>query len=93
VITDGRIERRRRVETEQLEAHHAEMHAGDGPVAQPRGSEGAAVADAVAQDAPREGQLVAILPRDAQHFGVVERFLVPEPLWRERDPAAAGHDV
>ena len=52
-----RVERRRGVQPQQLEPHHAEVRARDRPVGESRRAERTAVAHAVAQDAPRERQL------------------------------------
>ncbi len=78
VLEDANVERRRRVETQELEAHHAEMRTRNRPVLETRRPERAAVADPVSQDAPGKGQLRAVLPCHAHHFPIVMRLLPPE---------------
>src|SRR6185369_12595546 len=81
-----RIERGRGVEAEELEADHAEVDPVHGPVAQSRGAQRAAVAHALAQDAPGVRQLVAVAPRDARHLDVVVRLALARVARHARGP-------
>ena len=84
----GRIERRHRVQPQQVEPNHAQVDAVHRPVPEPRRSESATVADSVAQDAPRVAALVAVLPRDPGHLQVVARLRLPQA---EGGPQAGTH--
>ncbi len=61
------VERTNRVEPEKIEACHAQVNAGDGPVVQAGDAEGAAVADAAGDNPPRVTGIVAVAPGDDEH--------------------------
>ena len=61
------------------------MSAGDRPIGQAGCAQRTPIADAVLQDAPRERQLVAVLPRGPRHLGVVMRLLPSDAENRHQD--------
>ena len=78
--------RRHRVQVQQLQPDHAQVHTVDGPVLKTGGAQGAAVADALAQDAKGVRQLGAVVPCDARHRSEVTGLLLTETQRRERSP-------
>src|SRR5207244_4439705 len=77
--------RRCGVQAHQLEPDHAQMSAGDRPIGQAGCAQRTPIADAVLQDAPRERQLVAVLPHGARHLDVVMRLLPSDAENRHQD--------
>ena len=67
VLELANVERGHRVQAKQIQARHAEMRAGDGPVVQSSDAERAAIAHALGDDLPRVAEVVAVLPDDADH--------------------------
>ncbi len=62
---------------------------GERPVVEAGDAERAAVAHALAQDAPRVRQVVAVLPDGLDHLVVVVRLLLADPVRLEADPEVA----
>ena len=83
---DVRVQRSHGVQTEQVEAHRAQVYAVYGEVPHPRGAEGAAVADPVPEDAPGEGELVPVRPRRRHHLAVVVRLDLTRPVRDQSGP-------
>ena len=81
-----RVERAHRVDPQQVEPRRAEVDAGDRPVVEAGDTERAAVAHALAQDAPRVRQVAAVLPDDLRHVAVVVRLLLADAVRPEADP-------
>ena len=81
-----RVQRRHRVELEQVEASRAEVDAVDRPVVEAGDAECAAVADAFRKDVPRVLGMAPVLPGRPGHLPVVVRLLLVEPVWHEPDP-------
>jgi len=71
-----RVERGRRVQPHQLQPHHAQVDAVHRPIAQAGGAQRAPVAHALAQDAQRVRELVAVGPGHARHLQVVVGLLL-----------------
>ena len=65
---------------EQFEPGRAEVDALDRPVVEARDPECAAVAHALAQDAPRVRQVAAVPPHRPDHVRVVVRLLLAWPI-------------
>ena len=78
ILEHRRIEGRRRVQPHQLETHHAQVRSGQRPVGHAGGAERAAIAHAVTENAPGEGQLVPVLPGDPRCLEVVVGLLPAE---------------
>ena len=84
------VERRLGVEAQEVEADPAQVHAVHGPVAQARGAQGAAVADAVAQDAPGVAQAVPVLPGGVQDVEVGAEATTQEVRHRALSPGCGA---
>src|SRR4029079_1783081 len=74
VAEEAVLDRFGRVDLEQAEARGAEMNPVDGPIAEARHPERAAVADATAEDAPGVREIAPVLPHGPQHLEVVVRL-------------------
>ena len=81
-----RIQRRRRVQPQELQPHHAQVRPLHRPVAKPCGAKGAAVADALGQDPVRERQLIAIGPRDPRHVEEMVGLPLADSSGHQRGP-------
>jgi len=84
------VERRHGVEAEQLQADQAEVDAGHGVVAEAAGAERAAVADAVAEDAPGVGEIVAVFPDSFEDFEEVVGLGVSQSEGHPTDDSCSG---
>lgn len=74
VRQQGWIEGGHRVQPQHFEANEAEMDAVHGVVVQPVRAQRTAVVNAVPQDPPSIGQVVAVFPDCAEDLGVMVRF-------------------
>ena len=83
---DGRIERTRRVQLEEVKTRRAEVDALHRPVAKARNAKGTAIADALGEDAPRVGKVVTVIPHRPEYFEVVIRLRPADPVRDEAHP-------
>src|SRR5665213_3628279 len=74
IFQQTRVQGGHRIEAQQIQPRHTEMDAFNGPIMEARHAEGATVANALAQDLPRVGEIVAVLPNHAGHVAKMFRL-------------------
>ena len=88
VLERAPVHRRHGVQAQELQPHGAQVNALHRPVAHPRGAERAAVAAAVAQDAPGVAEVVAVFPQRVQNVLVVVGVPLVEPEGNKAHPVS-----